>query len=69
MISALTEKGRRIMSDIMEAILKLLEKQKEAEERGESRFLCPICGGEAHWSRISGHLHCGCKGCGIRMCE
>ena len=54
---------------IMKAIWKFSQKQKEAEERGESRFLCPICGGEAHWSRISGHLHCGCKGCGIRMAE
>ena len=57
------------MDEMMKAVEKFLRKQQEAEEQGEYHFLCPICGGEAHWSRISGHLHCGCKGCGIRMAE
>lgn len=57
------------MDEMMKAVEKFLRKQQEAEERGELHFLCPICGGEAHWSRISGHLHCGCRGCGIRMAE
>lgn len=57
------------MDEMVMAIRKFLEKQEAAEERGERYFLCPICGGEAHWSRITGHLHCGCKGCGIRIAE
>ena len=56
------------MADI-DMILKFMMAQQKAEEKDEHNFMCPLCGGEAHWTRISGHLHSGCKGCGIRIAE
>lgn len=55
----------------MGMIIKFIMAQQKAEEKGEHTFICPLCGNEAHWSRatVNGHLHCGCKGCGIRMAE
>ena len=55
------------MDEMIEAIDRFMSKQEEAEQRGERYFLCPLCGGEAHWHRLFGHLHCGCRGCGIRI--
>ena len=57
------------MDEMMKVIEKFLRKRQEAEEKGERYFTCPLCGGEAHWTRITGHLHAGCKGCGFRMAE
>ena len=57
------------MADIYEKIEAFIAKRQEAEEKGERYFTCPLCGGEAHWTRISGHLHAACKGCGFRMAE
>ena len=55
----------------MDMILKFLMAQQKEEEKGEHTFTCPLCGNEAHWSRVTGngHLHCGCKGCGVRIAE
>ena len=57
--------------DNIDLVLKFMMAQQKAEEKGEHTFTCPLCGNEAHWSRVTdnGHLHCGCKGCGIRMAE
>lgn len=55
----------------MDKIVEFLKAQQEAEEKGEYEFVCPICGGKAWWGRAegNGHLHCGCQGCGIMVCE
>ena len=55
------------MEDIV-VFLKALQEAVEAEQR---EFTCPLCGSTAKWSRASGngHVHCGCKGCGIRVAE
>lgn len=55
----------------MDSIAKFMKAQQEAEKNGEEKFTCPLCGGEALWGRSSynNHLHCACKGCGIRMME
>lgn len=58
-----------MVNEFMKEIQRFLEKRNEAEEKGERYFICPLCGGEAHWTRVSGHLHGGCKGCGIRIAE
>lgn len=57
------------MADMIEEIVAFLKRRNEAEEKGERYFICPLCGGEAHWSRVSGHLRSGCKGCGFRVIE
>ena len=58
------------MPDI-EKIAEFLAAHQEAQDKGEHYFTCPICGGQAHWTRDnrSKHLHCACSGCGIRMME
>ena len=55
----------------MDEIVEFLKAQDEAEKAGQEEFKCPICGGKAWWGRseLNGHLHCGCEGCGIRVCE
>ena len=43
----------------------------QAVEENQQEFTCPICGGNAHWSRsqINGHIHAGCTECRIRVLE
>lgn len=55
----------------MKEVMAFIKQQQEAEEKGEHDFICPICGGQAHWSRAeeNNHLHCGCKGCGFLLME
>lgn len=57
--------------DNIDLIIKFMMAQQKAEEKGEHTFTCPLCGNEAHWSRVTGngHLHAACKGCGFRMAE
>ena len=52
-------------------IILFLKAQHEAEEREESYFICPICGGNAKWHRsdYNCHLHCSCGKCGILIME
>ena len=52
-------------------LLRLLDAQAQAEERGEIVFPCPVCGGEAYWGRLfeNGRRLCGCKGCGMYLME
>ena len=56
---------------MVDGILTFLEAQKEAEEKGEHEFVCPLCGGVAHWGRDKHckHLHTGCDDCGIMIME
>lgn len=55
--------------NINKNLLRLLTAQAQAEETGEVVFPCPVCGGEAHWSRRTenGRLLCGCKKCGMYL--
>lgn len=50
-------------------LLRLLNAQAQAEEKGEAIFHCPVCGGEARWIRPfwSKRLLCGCKKCGMYL--
>ena len=50
-------------------LLRLLTAQAQAEERGETCFPCPVCGGEARWGRINSNsrMVCRCKGCGMYL--
>ena len=52
-------------------LLRLLTAQAQAEERGNTTFPCPVCGGEAYWGRRvgNGRLLCGCKKCGMYLRE
>ena len=58
------------MADI-DMIIAFMAARQEAEQEGQHEFTCPLCDGEAVWSRVPGnnHLHCGCRGCGFRMME
>lgn len=55
--------------NINKNLLRLLTAQAQAEEREEAVFSCPVCGGEAYWSRgyENGRLLCGCKKCGMYL--
>ncbi|MEI1256017.1 hypothetical protein V8Q34_14860 [Blautia sp. JLR.GB0024] len=49
-----------------------MEKAGKDLKRGKSKeFICPLCGGKAYAARarINGHLHAGCKKCGIRVMQ
>ena len=50
-------------------LLRLLNAQAQAEERGEIVFPCPVCGGEAWWLRPFGNIYmlCRCKRCGMYL--
>lgn len=64
---ARTKKEEKAMEDIFVFI----EALREAIETDQQEFTCPICGSATEWSRESnnGHVHCSCKGCGIRVAE
>lgn len=55
----------------MDEIMLFMKAQREAEEKGQQEFVCPICGGAAHFGRspYNEHLHTGCDGCGIMIME
>lgn len=55
--------------NINKNLLRLLTAQDKAEEQGNSVFPCPVCGGEAYWSRRTENrrLLCGCKKCGMYL--
>ena len=55
--------------NISKNLFRLLSAQTQAEELEEAVFSCPVCGGEAYWSRRSenGRLLCGCKKCGMYL--
>lgn len=55
----------------MENIILFLSSLQEAVEAEQREFTCPICGSTAEWSLASGngHVHCSCKGCGIKFAE
>lgn len=57
--------------ELFEAAQKYINAQKEAENKGEHEFICPICGSKAKWERakINNHLHTGCSGCGLEIHE
>ena len=54
-----------------EKIFAFIKAQAEAEEKGEHEFVCPLCGGSAHFGRDKQckHLHTGCDDCGIMIME
>ena len=57
--------------DELEKFLSFIEAITKAENDGKNDFICPICGGTAHFerARINGHLHAKCDGCGTKMME
>lgn len=57
--------------DFIKVINDFMRAQGKAEKNGEHEFACPLCGGEAWWSRstYNNHLHCGCRKCGFKMME
>lgn len=50
-------------------LLRLLDAQAQAEDRGDKIFPCPVCGGEARWMRTFGskRLNCCCNRCGMYL--
>lgn len=52
-------------------VIKIMKAQSEAEEKGEHDFVCPLCGGRAHWARSlsNNHLSIRCGDCGFLMME
>lgn len=50
-------------------LYRFLSSQGKAEQRGEKTFLCPVCGGTAHWDRKqgTGRLICWCTDCGMYL--
>ena len=42
-----------------------------AVQENRQEFTCPICGGDASWTRsqYNGHIHAGCTKCRIRVLE
>lgn len=57
--------------DAMEKYFAFIEAITEAENNGKNDFICPICGGTAHFERArsNGHLHAKCDGCRTRIME
>ena len=55
----------------MEGALKFLAALNKAEKENRQEFTCPVCGGDASWTRspYNGHIHAGCAKCGIRVLE
>lgn len=55
--------------DIDNNLLRMLNAQAQAEERGIKTFPCPVCGGDVWWGRISGNgrMLCGCGKCGMYL--
>lgn len=55
----------------MDDIIEYIKALNEAQEQGKTDFICPICGGTAHWSvsQDNGHTHSKCDGCGMRVME
>lgn len=52
-------------------LLRLLDAQAQAEERGDKTFPCPVFGGEVWWMRPFGNTYmlCRCKRCGMYLKE
>lgn len=50
-------------------LLRLLDAQAQAEEKGEDVFPCPVCCGEAWCGSLRGRLFCSCKRCGMYLRE
>ena len=50
-------------------LYRFLSAQEKAEQRKEQDFLCPVCGGPAHWARMPGTrgLLCWCTDCGMYL--
>ena len=50
-------------------LLRLLDAQAQAEEKGDDVFPCPVCGGDVWWIRlmVGNHLFCHCKRCGMYL--
>lgn len=57
--------------DIIMEIKLFLKALQDAEAEGQNEFTCPLCGGQAVWTRsqYNDHVHCGCKRCGFHMME
>lgn len=53
------------LDDIFAESMKFHEAQHKAEEKGETDFICPICGGHASWRKFSnGNKIAECNDCG-----
>ena len=50
-------------------LLRLLNAQAQAEEKGEDVFPCPVCGWEVWWMRPFGNncMVCCCKRCWVYL--
>ena len=55
----------------MNDALDFLAALNKAEKENRQEFTCPICGGNAFWTRsqYNGHIHAGCTKCRIRVLE
>ena len=56
------------IDDFEADIFKFLKAIADAEEKGEHEFVCPLCGGQAHWYRAesNNHLKAWCDECDAR---
>ena len=61
----------QVEDDFIEQIADFMAAQHEAEKEGRQDFKCPLCGGDAKWTRstYNNHLRCKCFGCGFLMME
>ena len=56
--------------EVITDIFTFFKAQHEAEENGKQEFVCPLCGGHAHWGRAyNNHLHTGCRDFGFVCME
>jgi hypothetical protein len=57
--------------EFMDSIIKFINAEAEAVEKGEHGFTCPLCGGRAFWvcSPYDGHRHSGCTNCKVSVME
>lgn len=55
----------------MKDALEFLAALNKAEKENRQEFTCPICGGDASWTRspLNGHIQAGCTKCRIRVLE
>ncbi len=62
---------RNLNDNQLDAIIKFLKALDMAEETGVHKFICPCCGGAAHWSRNAenNHIFAKCDGCHIVIRE
>ena len=55
--------------NVSKNLIRFLAAQQEAEREKKAMFICPVCGGQAAWTRgmEKNRLHAVCRGCGMYL--